>query len=288
MLIELMDADTSPAAPGFSVHVAHLADAGALDMIKVRRAPKHDRCRRAIRGSRRPCTAFVIRAGGPRARPSADGRDMCALPDLRGRGCAGWRHAVQVRAPYPRRRQPAAALASSHVRGSKPGKLEAVALTARLGVQAATACALLAAPGGPPPPLGLQVSSDHSPAPPDIKAVDTGNFLKAWGGISGVQYLLQGVQLQSARIMGLGVLPLGRSPHAPFVRALASHLDGPGSRRRRPAAAGKAAERGTRGNGRPIQSKGQARGRLRRGHCGASPFARHCRCAAVTLCHAAH
>lgn len=37
-LIQLLDEDTSPAAPGFRVHVAHLADAGALDMIKVRLA----------------------------------------------------------------------------------------------------------------------------------------------------------------------------------------------------------------------------------------------------------
>ncbi len=29
------------------------------------------------------------------------------------------------------------------------------------------------------------VSSDHSPAPPALKEVESGNFLKAWGGISG-------------------------------------------------------------------------------------------------------
>ncbi|KAF5827568.1 hypothetical protein DUNSADRAFT_420, partial [Dunaliella salina] len=34
------------------------------------------------------------------------------------------------------------------------------------------------------------VSSDHSPAPPSMKQLDTGNFLAAWGGISGLQYLL--------------------------------------------------------------------------------------------------
>lgn len=38
-----------------------------------------------------------------------------------------------------------------------------------------------------PPP---QVSSDHSPAPPSLKETQSGNFLKAWGGISGAQYLL--------------------------------------------------------------------------------------------------
>jgi hypothetical protein len=30
------------------------------------------------------------------------------------------------------------------------------------------------------------VSSDHSPAPPDMKELDSGDFMKAWGGISGV------------------------------------------------------------------------------------------------------
>ncbi len=33
----------------------------------------------------------------------------------------------------------------------------------------------------------MQVSSDHSPAPPSLKETVSGNFLKAWGGISGVQ-----------------------------------------------------------------------------------------------------
>ena len=34
------------------------------------------------------------------------------------------------------------------------------------------------------------VSSDHSPAPPSLKKTDSGDFLAAWGGISGLQYLL--------------------------------------------------------------------------------------------------
>jgi dihydroorotase-like cyclic amidohydrolase len=29
------------------------------------------------------------------------------------------------------------------------------------------------------------IASDHSPAPPDMKELESGNFLKAWGGISG-------------------------------------------------------------------------------------------------------
>eukprot|EP00879_Flechtneria_rotunda_P024398 GHRR01025861.1.p2 GENE.GHRR01025861.1~~GHRR01025861.1.p2 ORF type:complete len:230 (+),score=53.22 GHRR01025861.1:207-896(+) len=34
------------------------------------------------------------------------------------------------------------------------------------------------------------ISSDHSPASPDMKELGNGDFLKAWGGISGLQYLL--------------------------------------------------------------------------------------------------
>ncbi len=34
------------------------------------------------------------------------------------------------------------------------------------------------------------VGSDHSPAPPNIKALDRGNLLDAWGGISAIQYSL--------------------------------------------------------------------------------------------------
>jgi len=34
------------------------------------------------------------------------------------------------------------------------------------------------------------VVSDHSPAPQDLKCVDTGDFMKAWGGISSLQLAL--------------------------------------------------------------------------------------------------
>ncbi|MFZ1527585.1 MAG: allantoinase AllB [Ferruginibacter sp.] len=34
------------------------------------------------------------------------------------------------------------------------------------------------------------IASDHSPAPPGIKELETGDFLKAWGGIAGLQFLL--------------------------------------------------------------------------------------------------
>jgi allantoinase len=34
------------------------------------------------------------------------------------------------------------------------------------------------------------IATDHSPAPPDIKELETGNLQKAWGGIAGLQFLL--------------------------------------------------------------------------------------------------
>jgi allantoinase len=34
------------------------------------------------------------------------------------------------------------------------------------------------------------IATDHSPATPDIKELESGNLLKAWGGIAGIQFLL--------------------------------------------------------------------------------------------------
>ncbi|MBK9177518.1 MAG: allantoinase AllB [Flavobacteriales bacterium] len=34
------------------------------------------------------------------------------------------------------------------------------------------------------------VASDHSPAPPDLKEQQSGDFMKAWGGIAGLQFVL--------------------------------------------------------------------------------------------------
>ncbi|GIU91110.1 MAG: hypothetical protein KatS3mg011_0016 [Acidimicrobiia bacterium] len=34
------------------------------------------------------------------------------------------------------------------------------------------------------------VVSDHSPSPPELKAIDDGDFARAWGGISSVQFRL--------------------------------------------------------------------------------------------------
>lgn len=35
LLIQLLDSDTTPAAPGFKLHIAHLAHAGCLPLIQV-------------------------------------------------------------------------------------------------------------------------------------------------------------------------------------------------------------------------------------------------------------
>ncbi len=34
------------------------------------------------------------------------------------------------------------------------------------------------------------VATDHSPAPPEMKEIQSGDFMKAWGGIAGLQFLL--------------------------------------------------------------------------------------------------
>jgi allantoinase len=34
------------------------------------------------------------------------------------------------------------------------------------------------------------IATDHSPAPPSLKEIESGNFKKAWGGIAGLQFLL--------------------------------------------------------------------------------------------------
>ncbi len=35
------------------------------------------------------------------------------------------------------------------------------------------------------------IATDHSPAPPALKEIESGNLAKAWGGIAGIQFLLQ-------------------------------------------------------------------------------------------------
>lgn len=63
------------------------------------------------------------------------------------------------------------------------------------------------------------VVSDHSPAPPSVKSLDTGDFGTAWGGISGVQTSLPVVWTQ-ARARGFGLDDLARWQSAsPAARA---------------------------------------------------------------------
>lgn len=48
------------------------------------------------------------------------------------------------------------------------------------------------------------VATDHSPAPPDMKEIDSGNFMTAWGGISSIQFALP-VLWTAAKKQGAGV-----------------------------------------------------------------------------------
>jgi len=43
------------------------------------------------------------------------------------------------------------------------------------------------------------LGSDHSPAPPDLKQIESGNFQKAWGGIAGLQFLLPAFWTEAKR-----------------------------------------------------------------------------------------
>jgi allantoinase len=53
------------------------------------------------------------------------------------------------------------------------------------------------------------VASDHSPAPPSVKALDTGDFGAAWGGIAGVQTALSVVWTE-AWSRGYGLVDVAR------------------------------------------------------------------------------
>jgi allantoinase len=48
------------------------------------------------------------------------------------------------------------------------------------------------------------IASDHSPAPPAMKAIDTGDFFAAWGGIASLQLLLPAVWT-GARARGFSI-----------------------------------------------------------------------------------
>ncbi|TCJ19620.1 allantoinase AllB [Flaviaesturariibacter flavus] len=64
------------------------------------------------------------------------------------------------------------------------------------------------------------VASDHSPAPPDIKELQTGNLLKAWGGIAGLQFLLPASWTALRNVLTLEeFIPLLTEAPANFLRA---------------------------------------------------------------------
>jgi len=64
------------------------------------------------------------------------------------------------------------------------------------------------------------ITTDHSPAPPSIKEMETGNLKKAWGGIAGIQFLLNGSWTAMKDIMTLEqFIPLVTSKPADFIKA---------------------------------------------------------------------
>ena len=64
------------------------------------------------------------------------------------------------------------------------------------------------------------IATDHSPAPPDLKEMETGNLSKAWGGIAGIQFLLTGSWTALKDIMTLEqFIPLVTSKPAEFIKA---------------------------------------------------------------------
>ena len=64
------------------------------------------------------------------------------------------------------------------------------------------------------------ITTDHSPAPPAIKEMETGNLKKAWGGIAGIQFLLNGSWTVLKKTMTLEqFIPLVTSKPAGFIKA---------------------------------------------------------------------
>ena len=64
------------------------------------------------------------------------------------------------------------------------------------------------------------ITTDHSPAPPNIKEMETGNLKKAWGGIAGIQFLLTGSWTAMKETMTLEqFIPLVTSKPAHFIKA---------------------------------------------------------------------
>jgi allantoinase len=64
------------------------------------------------------------------------------------------------------------------------------------------------------------ITTDHSPAPPSIKEMESGNLKKAWGGIAGIQFLLNGSWTALKDVMTLEqFIPLVTSKPAEFIKA---------------------------------------------------------------------
>lgn len=63
------------------------------------------------------------------------------------------------------------------------------------------------------------ITTDHSPAPPNIKEIETGNLKKAWGGIAGIQFLLTGSWTAMKNTIILEqFIPLVTSKPASFIK----------------------------------------------------------------------
>ena len=64
------------------------------------------------------------------------------------------------------------------------------------------------------------ITTDHSPAPPSVKELKSGNLLKAWGGIAGIQFLLSASWTALRGTMSIEeFIPLVTSHPAKFIKA---------------------------------------------------------------------
>ena len=63
------------------------------------------------------------------------------------------------------------------------------------------------------------ITTDHSPAPPEIKKIESGNFMEGWGGIAGLQLLLPGSWTALKEMMSLeNFIPLLTENPAGFLK----------------------------------------------------------------------
>lgn len=64
------------------------------------------------------------------------------------------------------------------------------------------------------------ITTDHSPAPANLKEIDTGNLQKAWGGIAGIQFLLTGSWTAMKDVLSIEeFIPLVTSKPAQLIKA---------------------------------------------------------------------